>query len=321
MFATLLATTPIIVSAATTCDLRGLATIERLQDQGRLELARERIDAELSDSRTIDCRRIWLHLRKARILDRIGLHTYARPVTAALVEIESAAGIAKSSESGEMTQAEIQYARAYYHYRAEMSGRVFELAQQALDQTIALAQPQGPSSLLADATHLAGLIRLFQHQIDSARELFDQSLAIDQKAGERLFFVGEYHRHVALAYVFEGNWEAALPHYERSHRARRDNGQVDASLFSALSLGDALRRVGSPDRAVEYYRYALETSRQIASPLGRAQASMRMAQVAEQTGDDADALRWYREAYDAARAINHDVLSERALAAIARINA
>ena len=79
-----------------------------------------------------------LFLELARIHDRHGLHRNTRPVAESLANIELAAEIAAANPDDTKKSAEIELARADYHYRAEMTERQFPVAEFHASNAIAM---------------------------------------------------------------------------------------------------------------------------------------------------------------------------------------
>lgn len=303
------------------CDAerRPSSGLSQFRARGLLDGALESIDRELAGNPE-PCREVALRLERARVLDRIALHTQTRPATAALAEIDSAQEIETAAIDSATVRGEIELGRAYYHYRAEMPDREFRQAEEAVLRAIELARSAGAGTLLADATHQLGLIRAQQGRAVAARRLFDESLALDRQAeaGED-YMLGEYHRHIALTYIMEENWSAALPHYVASHQARVRSDALDGSQFSALSLGDALVETGSLDGALPYFEYAYDVARQIDSTYVKALSTLRIADVLEKRGDTADARQYYSIAASEAAEIDRASLVEAAESGLGRL--
>ena len=304
------------------CDTerRPSSGLSQLRSRGLLDDALESIDRELQ-SDPEPCREVALRLERARVLDRMALHSQTRPATAALEEIDQAQEIEIAAIRSASVRGAIELARAYYHYRAEMPNREFLQAEEAALRAIRLARSAGAVTLLADATHQLGLIRAQQGRTVTARQLFDDSLELDRQAeGEKDYMLGEYHRHIALTYIRDGDWSAALPHYVDSHEARLRSGALDGSQFSALSLGDALVNTGSRERALPYFEYANDVARQIDSTYVKALSSLRIADVLEDRGDFVKAREFYLTAAREAAEINRASLVAAAESGLTRLS-
>ncbi len=205
---------------------------------------------------------IMLRLELARLHDRVGLHNNSRPVEAVLEQIEAASALA---EGDSVAMPQIELARAQYYYRAEMRERQFTVAIRYAERARALFQSIRDRHGEADAVHLLGLIYLQRRELDQAQTLFDRSLELDQAAGERPFFLGEYGRHAGFVELFRGNLEAALPHLERSLMYRRQVGAVDASMFAAHTLASTLFRLGRVEEAKPHLMYAMMIAEKLGS--------------------------------------------------------
>jgi tetratricopeptide (TPR) repeat protein len=258
-----------------------------------------------------------LYLELARIQDRRGLHNNSRPVAEASAFADSAWAHLPSGD--DKLTADVVSLRAELAYRAEM-GTDFPAARvhasEALSLYRAIDEPYGE----AEAVHRLGLIALQQGQLAEARRLFEESRRIDEAAGARPLFQGEYERHIAFVDLFEGNVEVALPHLERSLALRRHSGAIDAAMFAANSLASALVDVGRPRDALEPLQYAISVAESIDSPMGTARNSMVAGRVQLALGDESAALAEFNEVIRIAEAVGADQLVRQATDAIAAIS-
>ena len=261
--------------AAADCDLD---LIENMRLRGELESAKQSLTAAIDKADiSSDCR-IGQHLEMAHILDRIGLHQNTRPVVEALAHIDLAAELLDNAS--EYSQAAVELAYADYYYRAEMSGRKFAKAEDHARRAITLFAEIGDGYGQADAVHRQGLIEFQRHNLDSAEALFKESMHLDIAAGERTFFRGEYERHVGFVVYQRGDFASAARHFERSLKARRDAGAIDASLFAAVSLASALIKLDRRDEAKPHLDYALDIALRIKSRVGLERVKAVMEQFA-----------------------------------------
>jgi len=290
------------------------APIVTLRLAGKLEEARTAAESQLLAPYPGPRTEIALRLELARIHDRIGLHTNTRPVQAALKEIERADSLAANLDPAARGAVAASY--AYYYYRAEAAERLFPRSTEYVEFAITLLREGNDVRKLSDAVHLLGLIHMQRRELDRARELFDESLALDQSAGVRKWFLGEYHRHVAFVYALADDWEAALPHFEKSLQFRKEAGAIDASLFAAISLGTALIRTGRPAEAQPHLHYAATIADEIASPVGSARALMALGEMHERLNNLKEARISYEAARDAAALVKYTSLEVRAEAAL-----
>ena len=295
-----------------------LEAVAELRLAGKLEAAREAAEEGLRGSDLNAREELLLRLELAKILDRVGLHTNTRPVAAALEEIERAdalTGVLSSSSRGA-----VALAKANWYYRAEMVEREFPLAEEHAVRAMAMFHLADDARARSDAVHQLGLIYLQRRELDRARVLFDESLGLDRNAGERKWMLGEYHRHVGFIYVLSDDWEAALPHFEKSLRYRKEAGAIDASLFAAVSLGTALVRTGSAADAEPYLLYAITIAQEIPSPVGKARASIILGEMYEEVGDRGQARSAYEAAMESAASVQYTNVEARAREALKRLD-
>lgn len=255
-----------LISTALPAAAADLDQIKTLRLRGELEVAKRLLDGALERTDLPSDCRIEVHLEMARTLDRIGLHQGTRPVLEALANVDLAAALLDSTNQENRAAVELAYAD--YYYRAELREREFARAEEHARRAISLYEDSGDGYGQADAVHRLGLIELQRHNLILAEDLFRESLRLDIEAGERTFFRGEYERHVGFVVYQRGDVANSVGYFERSLKARRDAGAIDASLFAAVSLALVLVELGRQDEAKPHIDYALKIAQQIESPVG-----------------------------------------------------
>ena len=289
-----------------------LAQVREMRLAGDLEQAQAVAVAALATSpETLE--RFELHLELARIHDRFGLHRNTRPVAESLAHVEQAAMIAIANAGNAYIQAATELANADYYYRAEMSEREFSVAEGHARNAIAAFQDLDDAHGAADAVHRLGLIEMQRRNLDSARDLFERSLQLDIEGGARVFFRGEYERHVGFVILLQGDTEAAVPYFERSLAARREAGAIDASLFAAGTLASALVELDRLDEARPVLLYAMNVGEQVDSPVGRARVGLTLARLRAKEGDVPRARSAYELTIALAESVGYRSVSETAL--------
>lgn len=291
--------------------------VRRLRLQGELAAARNLAEKAAACEAFETESRIAFHLELARILDRQGLHRNTRPVTEALAQIAAAAALAGDPDPA--TAAEIELARADYHYRAEGRTRLFATATLHAKKAIHLFQEAGDQRGEADAVHRLGLIHFQKGELEPARSLFDRSLELDDEAGSRPFFRGEYYRHAGFTLYAGGDLEAAIPFFESSLTYRKQAGAVDASLFAAITYANALVEAGKPKEAQEPLLYALMIAEKLDSPAGKSRAGLTLGKMYESLGDPASAAHAYEMTARIARAIGSEGVERQAAESLQRL--
>lgn len=294
-----------------------LTKVRELRLRGALAEAQTLAEREMGLDPQNPHREIELRLELARIYDRIGLHQNTRPVVAALEQIDAAASVAE--RAGPLARAQIESARAEYHYRAEMSGREFSIASAHAHRAIELFQRLGDGHGEAEAVHRLGLIHLQRRELEQARALFDRSLELDRAAGERLFFRGDYERHVGFVYLLDGNASSSIPYFERSLAFRRESGAVDASLFAASTLASTLVNLGRVEEARPHLMYAMMVAERLDSPTGKARNGLVLGRLHVREGDGEAARIAFEMTFDIAKSIGSTSLASQAREAIERL--
>lgn len=260
-----------------------LKEIGNLRLQGNLDDARRIAERELETGIQDQQVVIELHLELARIFDRIGLHTNTRPVAAALEHIEAAQSLVDVQNLA--GDAAVELALANYYYRAEMAGREFQIATGHARRAIGLFRKLADKSGEADAVHRLGLIKFQSGKMQEARELFEESLTLDKAGANRMWFRGEYERHVGFVIQMSGDTVAAIPYYKRSLEARLEAGAIDASMFAALTLAESELTHGELRDAARNAEYALTVSEKIDSPVGKARATDLIGRIKERAAE------------------------------------
>jgi tetratricopeptide (TPR) repeat protein len=267
----------LVCGAALTQPSSPVAEIRELRLRGQLDAAALLAENALQADSPEPQLQLELHLELARIHDRLGLHHNSRPVAQALQQIEMAATIA--AQLGQPAHAQIELALAEYHYRAEMSDRTFDVATVHAERAQTMFRQLQDSDGEAEAVHRLGLVHMQRRELPVARTLFEESMRLDRENGERLFFRGEYERHMAFVVYLEGDVSGSVPYFERSLQCRIDAGALDASLFAAHSLAAVLLELGRIEEARLHAEYALEIATSINSPTGIARAGSVLQQI------------------------------------------
>ena len=319
MVALCVASIVLAVSAFADPQETSVAEVKTLRLQGQLAEAISIAERQIRSHPDDRLGNIEYHLELARLYDRIGLHNNSRPVTGALENVDAAASLANPADTAAL--AEIELARAEFYYRAEMSERefpeAFSFSRSANEQFQKLDDKHGE----AEATHRLGLIHMQRNELDDAQIFFDRSLELDQAGGERVYFRGEYERHVGYVHYLRGDVETAVPYFERSLAARIEAGMTDASMFAAITLAEALVRIDRVEAAKPHSLYAIGIAGQLDSPAGMARAMPTLGQVYETEGDLDAAREAYESALGIAEDIGYDGTADRMKSALQRIDA
>ncbi len=295
-------------------DSNPLVRIQELRLRGELAEARTLAEKNLNLGQQDLSAEIELRLELARILDRVGLHHNSRPVAAALEQIEKAASLA--DEAGPKARAMTELALANAFYRIEMAEQKLPKAMGHANQAYNLFRELGDQQGEADAVHRLGLIHLQRRELEKARQLFDRSLELDQAAGQRLLFRGDYERHMGFVFYLQGNLEAALPFFERSLTFRREGGAIDQSLFAANMLASTLVKLERLTEARPPLLYAMMVAEQIGSLQGKTRNGLVLGQLYLQETDPKAAQLAFELALDLAQSIDSSSMTQEASEAL-----
>lgn len=241
--------------------------IVELRLKGQLVEAETAALVALRDANARDA--VYLNLELATIYDRMALHDGTRPSSRSLERLE----LAKRYQPADLQLgADLTYGWARYFYRAEMVDREFANAERYTRNALTSYEILDDLYGQAEATHLLGLIEMQRRKLDTAGELFDRSLELDQQAGERVFFRGEYERHKGFVLYLQGEIEASLPYFRRSVDARRKAGADDPLMFAMISLASVLEELDDHREARLISNEALATARAMRSQTAEARA-------------------------------------------------
>ncbi len=294
-----------------------LESVREARLAGHLDRATERARAALGSPNVSPGTAVGLYLELARIQDRIGLHTNSRPVSQATQYADSAY-VRLTSDTGSLA-ADVRALYAELSYRAEM-GTDFAIATEYANDALQLYRASGDGHGEADAVHRLGLIALQRDEFPEARRLFEESLRLDQLAGRRTFFQGEYERHIALVELSEQNPIGAIPHLQRSLSLRRESGAIDAAMFAANTLAATLIEVGRTQEAAEPLLYAVTIGQSIDSPVGETRNSLVAGRLHAALGHPEAARRAFEKADSLATIVGSENMARQARAGIAQLS-
>jgi len=244
--------------------------VRRLRLEGQLGKAEETaLDYIDGNDSSID-QKHRMRLELATIYDRQSLHDGTRPSVKALGQLRDIE-TDTSTPSAEV-QAGLNYGFARYFYRAEMPDRKFEVAEQYATRAMGAYESLGDNYGQADAVHLQGLIEMQRGNYEAAGVLFDESLQLDKLAGARIFFRGEYDRHMGFVLYLKGKTEESLPYFRRSVEAREAAGATDPLVFAMITLASILNELGNDEEALPIAKDALTSARMIGSKVAQSRA-------------------------------------------------
>ena len=244
--------------------------VRRLRLDGQLDKAAETaFDYIDSNDSSVD-QKHRMRLELATIYDRQSLHDGTRPSEKALGQLRYLES--KTSMLSEEVRAGLQYGFARYFYRAEMPDQKFEMAEMYVTQAMDAYKSLGDIYGQAEAVHLHGLIEMQRGNYEEAGVLFNNSLRLDELAGARILFRGEYDRHMGFVLYLQGNSEEALQYFRRSAEAREAAGATDPLVFAKITLASALNELGNDMEALPIARDAMASAKMIGSKVAQSRA-------------------------------------------------
>jgi len=244
--------------------------VRRLRLQGQLgEAAETALNYIDSNDSSVD-QKHQMRLELATIYDRQSLHDGTRPSGQALGQLRyiETQGSTLSAE----VEAGLNYGFARYFYRAEMPDRKFEVAEKYVTQAMDAYKSLDDIYGQAEAVHLHGLIEMQRGNYEGAGVLFDESLRLDELAGARVLFRGEYDRHMGFVLYFKGKLEESLLYFRRSAEARETAGATDPLVFAKITLASVLNELGNDKEALPIAKDAMASARMIGSKVAQSRA-------------------------------------------------
>ena len=255
--------------------------VRRLRLEGQLGKAEETALNYIDSNDSSVDQKHQMRLELATIYDRQSLHDGTRPSGKALSQLRDIE--TKASTLSAEVRAGLNYGFARYFYRAEMPDRKFEMAEKYVTRAMDAYKSLGDIYGQAEAVHLHGLIEMQRGNYEGAGVLFDESLRLDELAGARMFFRGEYDRHMGFVLYFKGKPEESLLYFRRSAEAREAAGATDPLVFARITLASILNELGNDEEALPIAKDAMASARMIESKVAqsRAQSVIDQIEIAE----------------------------------------
>jgi len=244
--------------------------VRRLRLEGQLGKAEETALNYIDSNDSSVDQKHQMRLELATIYDRQSLHDGTRPSGKALSQLRDIE--TKASTLSAEVRAGLNYGFARYFYRAEMPDRKFEMAEKYVTRAMDAYKSLGDIYGQAEAVHLHGLIEMQRGNYEGAGVLFDESLRLDELAGTRMFFRGEYDRHMGFVLYFKGKPEESLLYFRRSAEAREAAGATDPLVFAKITLASILNELGNDEEALPIAKDAMASARMIESKVAQSRA-------------------------------------------------
>lgn len=245
-------------------------SVRQLRLQGQLGKAEEFALDYINGSDSSTDQEHQMRLELATIYDRQSLHDGTRPSEEALRQLQDIES--KTSTLSADVRAGLSYGYARYFYRAELPDRKFETAEKYTTRAIDAYKSLDDIYGQAEAVHLQGLIEMQRGNYGGAGVLFDESLRLDELAGARIFFRGEYDRHMGFVLYLTGKLEESLPYFRHSAEAREAAGATDPLVFAKITLASVLSELGNDEEALPIAKDAMASARMIGSKVAQSRA-------------------------------------------------
>lgn len=249
--------------------------------------------------------RVRLTVELGEVLLRQGLHsnTTASDDLEHLLErsLEEALASEKANLIGETHRI-----LASYHYRRELAAdRLFSSASAHAQAARLAFQETGNAFGQARAIHRQGLIAFQRRDLERARDLFDEAMALYRTTRVDPEFEADIQRHSGFVDLVGGSPASAVEHFRRSLELRRKAGLRDGVMFALITLGSALLDQGNETEASELLREADREASQIGSKVGMARTAFYLGQLQERRGQGCAAREEFERSLAHSRSIDY----------------
>jgi predicted ATPase len=172
--------------------------------------------------------------------------------------------------------------------------------------TALLAQPgaQEPTEARGSVLNGAGTLALEQGDYPAARSLFEESLALRRRLGDKAGLASSLNNLGALS-CDHGDYPAARPLFEESLALRRELGDKGGLAQSLNNLGSVAYDHGDPSGARPLYEESVALRRELGDKAGLASSLNNLGNVARYQGDYLAARSLYGESLALRREVGH----------------
>ena len=178
-------------------------------------------------------------------------------------------------------------------------GRFDEAAVEA-DVALKLADSASDLGLAAGALNLMGTVEYRRGDLETARDLFEQSLALYRRVGD-VVATTHVRNNLGLIHKNRCEWEAAAAHLKSALELMRKHGRFAESMSPLMNLGVVHQKTGDWTQAGEWYTQAQQVAVQVGQELSIANAAIGLGNVARLERRFDEAERLFGDALERAR--------------------
>ncbi len=230
---------------------------------------------------------------------------------AALSEVGEAEKTLTGDSAVELIEkAEIMGLRSWvYRIRGDLDQAVAngEQGLSIIDRLERMRDPGVPDrarfNLEAKLTSVLGVIYYTKNDLDKAVALYEQSLAISERSGEKQLVAAAYGN-LGIIYRKKGEFPRAIESFQKYQSISEQVGDRQKVGLALGNLGVVMRDLGDDDRALELFKRYLAIAEEIGDRQRIGIASGNAGVIYYEKGDYVSALPYYRRAYDVAMEID-----------------
>ncbi|HEV7857887.1 MAG TPA: toll/interleukin-1 receptor domain-containing protein [Pyrinomonadaceae bacterium] len=170
-----------------------------------------------------------------------------------------------------------------------------EEARKLYDESLAISKKLGNQILIASTLHQLGKLAQEQGKLEEARKVYDESLQISKKLGNQNIIANTLH-HLAAISQAEGKLEEARKVYDESLAISKKLGNQSLIASTLHELGRLAQAKGKLEEARKLYDESLEISKKLGNQSGIALTLWALGTLAEREDNNTEAARLYHEA-------------------------
>jgi predicted ATPase/DNA-binding SARP family transcriptional activator/Tfp pilus assembly protein PilF len=293
----------------------GLKTGEQHRWLQRLEEEHDNLRAVLRWAREQGDVEVGLRLGGAlwRFWSMHGYFREGRAHLAAVLEMADAPGPAGAAQEDEPHTVQLTAVKAKAAFGGgalHMSLGDFDTARALFEQSLALSRELGDRPGMAAALNTLGIVAHQQGNYATARELYAQSLALRRALGDQ-WGIATLLNNLGIMAHYQGDYEAAWALHAESLALRRALEDRRGIASSLENLGHAAHNRGHYEQARALYEESLALTRELADQWGSALLLFRLGNLAQNQADYTTA----RTLHDESLALRRELGDKQGIAA------
>jgi predicted ATPase/DNA-binding SARP family transcriptional activator/class 3 adenylate cyclase/uncharacterized protein HemY len=164
----------------------------------------------------------------------------------------------------------------------------YTTARQYYEESLAIREEIGDRNGVAGSLNNLGTLAAEQGDFETAHSLFERSLAVNRELGNRVW-EGNNLLNLGCLAVDQGDYQTAERYLEESLRLGRDIGHLFIVAGSLLALGGCAESQGEPAKAKPYFTEALDLWRTLGAKEGLSATLGHLGNLARREKDFATA--------------------------------